>query len=460
SGLPVTIAILTNDTDPENDIDPSSVQLVGTSQPGDSLVVDGQGTWSVEHSTGSVKFTPVPDFTADPDPVSYTVSDTDGLTSTPATITVIVNHLPLAVVDVTKTIEGGESVSGNLLTNEVALGDLPTTVITVTQGSQNIAIGQSSTTAAGGQLLINAEGSYTYAPPAKIDVSEEGLTEVFDYTIADKDGEISSATLTVVVKNATVTTGSSIQISNPPVVVPPTVTPPVIAPVVPQITAPGLLAVVDKQDTSIIGNTYNADGQQSNNDLMMFAPMQHFDITLAGSIPNQVVLELQPYSFSIPSSTFRHSDPNEELEFKATRIDGTSLPDWLHFNTKTMKFTGEPPKGAIDERVLITARDTYGNEVHATFTVRVSKDNAATPGTSAVTPESVEALPNQQPNTVPDELPPENGSEQNAPVEDKSVSVQPQAAVGKSGLSEQIYVVGNLSKLQESRALLDSLKYL
>ncbi len=87
-GQAVVINVLSNDTDPENDLDPTSVQIVGTANPGDSLVVAGQGTWSVNPTTGAITFRPISGFIGDPTPISYTVMDRTGLISNPATVTV------------------------------------------------------------------------------------------------------------------------------------------------------------------------------------------------------------------------------------------------------------------------------------------------------------------------------------------------------------------------------------
>ena len=158
--------------------------------------------------------------------------------------------------------------------------------------------------------------------------------------------------------------------------------------------------------------------------LSLYEPIRHYTIYLTGSLRDQVVLELEPYSFTIPRWMFRHSDPNEQLEFEAARSDGSSLPEWLKFNPNTLKFSGIPPRCANNERVMVTARDSYGNEVHITFSVHVNRERVST---------------NQKLKAAQ--------------------SCEP-AGVGKSTLSQQIHAVGKLNKLQESRALLNSLKQL
>ncbi len=89
AGSAVTIAVLGNDSDPDNAIDPASVEITGSSGPGASLTVSGQGTWSVNSSTGAITFTPEMGFIGSPAPITYTVADIAGGRSAPATVTVM-----------------------------------------------------------------------------------------------------------------------------------------------------------------------------------------------------------------------------------------------------------------------------------------------------------------------------------------------------------------------------------
>ncbi|MDN3454657.1 Ig-like domain-containing protein, partial [Psychrobacter sp. APC 3350] len=87
-GQPVVVDVLSNDTDLEGDIDPTSVKLINpdTGLEVTSLTVPGEGAWDVDPSTGVVTFTPETGFTGDPTPVDYVVSDLTGNKSNPATI--------------------------------------------------------------------------------------------------------------------------------------------------------------------------------------------------------------------------------------------------------------------------------------------------------------------------------------------------------------------------------------
>ncbi|MDO9103620.1 MAG: putative Ig domain-containing protein, partial [Methylovulum sp.] len=434
TGQTVTIDVLGNDS--EHDTAPSSVHIVGTAQPGDSLSVAGEGVWTVDTLTGAITFTPELGNTGDPTPVSYTVMDSSGLMSNVAIVSVDMDNLPVATADTNAAVEGGDTITGNVLDNEALLGDGPTTVTSADQNGIVISIGSSFTTLAGGKLTLNADGTYFYTPPIEGNVPTSGVTEIFNYYMVDVDGDLSSATLTIVVNNSNITPGSLIQLSNPNMI-------------------PALnLTINDDEDDWHVINQFHSDEVLPFDEIMMYASLQDYQLSLAGSLPNRVVLELEPFSFDIPSWAFRHTDPNEQLEFTATRVDGSPLPDWLHFNSKTLKFSGKPPKGATDERVMVTARDEYGNEVHTTFTVHVNTEDETNRSTPINDPENKPAN--------------ENSTSPEATVEPAEITVQyehgpnenHQATVGKFGFSEQIYVAGKLSKLQESRALLDSLRYL
>ena len=58
------------------------------------LVVPGEGTWSVNTTTGAIIFTPVDGYSGDPTPIRYTVADDQGNRSNEATVTVVSAGLP------------------------------------------------------------------------------------------------------------------------------------------------------------------------------------------------------------------------------------------------------------------------------------------------------------------------------------------------------------------------------
>lgn len=88
-GAPVTIDVLANDIGGDT-VDPTTVQLVGTENPGDPLIVPGEGVYTIDPVTGAITFTPEVGFIGDPTPVQYTVADAEGSRSDPASISISV----------------------------------------------------------------------------------------------------------------------------------------------------------------------------------------------------------------------------------------------------------------------------------------------------------------------------------------------------------------------------------
>ncbi|MEE9333680.1 MAG: Ig-like domain-containing protein, partial [Granulosicoccaceae bacterium] len=123
----------------------------------------------------------------------YTITDSDSETSSSTlTITISPSPLtPLARPDVNSVTAGGDTVTGDVLIND-DLGNEPTlvTAISITNTDN------------GGVFNLQAEGSYTYTPPATI---SGVVTEQFAYTIIDSDGETSSSTLTITINPASLT---------------------------------------------------------------------------------------------------------------------------------------------------------------------------------------------------------------------------------------------------------------
>ena len=115
-GTPVTLKVLANDTAGDTPV-ASTLKIVGTSNPGDPLVVPGEGTWSVNPTNGDITFTPLAGFTGNPTPIRYTVNDAQGNPSLPATVVVdYTPQPPVAVNDESRANKAGPvslSVTGN-----------------------------------------------------------------------------------------------------------------------------------------------------------------------------------------------------------------------------------------------------------------------------------------------------------------------------------------------------------
>ena len=143
------------------------------------------------------------------------VSDSDGNPADDATgdlIIDIVNDAPIARDDTDSVVEG-DATNGNVLTGAGGDGNpagadtpgaddyAPNTVVGVVTGG-NDAVDTNNPATVGvvivgtfGNLVLNADGSYTYTATA-VD-PPENAEDVFTYTIIDNDGNMDSATLTI-----------------------------------------------------------------------------------------------------------------------------------------------------------------------------------------------------------------------------------------------------------------------
>jgi Cadherin-like domain/Putative Ig domain len=302
-----------------------------------------------------------------------------------------------------------------LLANDLDL-DGDTLTITSVQGAVN-----------GSVALVS--GNVVFTPNANYNGPAS-----FTYTVSDGNGGTSTATvnLTIGAVNDPLPSvenldnnGSLILLSNP--------TPPLFPP-----STGGSYSLLPFREPNL---TWNSTEPYNASRLSLYGNLLDYDLYLTGSLRNQVIQELQNYSFSVPPGTFRHTNPNEQLEYEATQLDGSPLPSWLHFDPKDLKFSGVPPKGAMNTEVMVKASDHYGNEAFATFKVIVNKDRDYSDRGS----HRLNIKRDQQPHH---------------PAQRGAVMDQQAIVVGKLGFNEQLHSAGKLSRLLESRALLNSLSQL
>ena len=170
-GGTTTIALTGNDTD--TNLDPASVQITQPSTSG-SLTVNADGTVTYIHNGAEVLS----------DSFQYTVKDTQGAISNPATVNVTitpVNDAPVASDDSAMVFEGGTVSFFVAVDDADAENRLDHTSVTITQQPTH------------GTLTVDADGSVNY-----VHNGDEDATDTFKYTVNDLDGATSNeATVTV-----------------------------------------------------------------------------------------------------------------------------------------------------------------------------------------------------------------------------------------------------------------------
>ncbi len=172
-------------------------------------------TWlSIDPVTGILTGTPPADAsqlstTGNPGEyrITVTVSDPDGATATTTITLAVTNVAPIATDDAAMVGEDAAVVTGNVITDAVT-GDTdgapdsdPLKVASALQGATPITIGVPFTTAGGGVLTLNADGSYTFAPGNAYNGLDTGetATETITYTVDDGNGGSATAVLVITV---------------------------------------------------------------------------------------------------------------------------------------------------------------------------------------------------------------------------------------------------------------------
>ncbi|WP_076585751.1 DUF7507 domain-containing protein [Solilutibacter tolerans] len=211
-GTATTLNVVGNDTDPNNNLDPTTVVMVNPpagstlSADGKTLTVPGEGTWSVNPTTGAITFTPVSTFFGDPTPISYTVADTTGLVSNVATVTVdYPQDAPVANNDSAVTPQNAP-VTTNVLANDSSTGaPLDPTSVTVTTASPN------------GTTTVNADGTITFTPTPGFSGTTTYTYQVCDTSTPTPVCDTAVVTVTVGANTLTVTDDAASTPQNTPV---------------------------------------------------------------------------------------------------------------------------------------------------------------------------------------------------------------------------------------------------
>ncbi len=180
-GTRVTVDVLAND---RGDFDPTSVRLLDGGGPVPSLTVPGEGTWSVDPTSGAISFVPEAGFTGDPTPVRYQVTDAIGQV---ATADVTVGYVPEAVDDTALDIATGAPAVVDVLANDVGSLDPASVRFAANGGTTLLAPGQ------GTWSIDPATGSVTFTPL----VGFRGNPDPVIYRATDATGDTVQATVTV-----------------------------------------------------------------------------------------------------------------------------------------------------------------------------------------------------------------------------------------------------------------------
>lgn len=178
-GVPITLSVLANDSDPDGN---TPLSITALTQP-----ATGQGTVALSGTTAVIYTPPAVVNAPLTTTFTYKAQDIKGLASaTPATVTITVapNQPPVAVADSVATL--GVAIPISVLANDTdPEGNVPLAVASVTQPPA-------------GRGTVSSNGTViTYTPPATVTTA---FTTTFTYFVKDSFGAVSVSPATVTVQ--------------------------------------------------------------------------------------------------------------------------------------------------------------------------------------------------------------------------------------------------------------------
>ncbi len=372
-----------------------------------TLQADGSYTYALDNNALAVQSLAQGQIVTE----TFSYAATDGITSTPSTLTVTItgtNDVPVTTVDMAAVQEDVIlTASGNVLANDTDV-DQGTVLSVVNAG---VFAGQYGT------LTLNADGSYTYAlDNASLGVQSlaqgQVVTETFAYQATDGITSTPS-TLTVTItgtNDAPVTTVDTAAVQEDLSI---TATGNVLANdtdvdqgTVLTVANAGVFAgqygqlslLADGSYTYALDNaSYKVQSLAAGQTVTETFAYQASDgitstpstltVTITGTndapvvataIADQQTLEDMPFSFTVPADTFYDIDQGDVLSYSATMADGSALPGWLKFDAVTRTFSGVPSNWDVAVlNVSVTATDTGGLSATDTFVLDVQNVNDA-----------------------------------------------------------------------------------
>ncbi len=406
--------VLPNDTDADGGtlkVTQFSIAGVDVFGAGTYAVIPGVGALVI-NATGEFVFSPLPDYHGPVPQITYTVSDGDNSSVAVLSFSDVRDTKPVAVDDGTFTVSPGSSTSGNVLLNDSDPNHDPLHITRFSIAGVGIFSSGTLVNIPGvGFFIMFSTGEFTFTP----NPDYEGSVPTIIYTVSDGETfDTGDLKLEIAANNPNI--GPLIMLSNP---------------------NPSLMQPNTREGGSFSpfiepGRKWIKEGEYNLLIPRLYGNLQDYDLYLSGWLHDQYVVELEVYGFYVPYGTFEHSNPNEQLEYAATQINSAPLPSWLDFDPKLLKFSGIPPKGALDVEVMVKAWDRYGNKASATFKVIVSHERTQVgKGIAKIKTERARINSANEINV-------------HHPIKNMS-------------LNEQVGRMSKLSRVMESRALLNSL---
>lgn len=356
----VSIKVLSNDTDPNND------KLTVT-----AVAAPSKGTAAIG-ADGSITYTPALKFVGI-DSFTYTINDGQGHSATGTVSVTVVSGTPVAVDDTAAT-SLGKAVDISVLRND---SDPQNDTLSVTAVTNPLF----------GKATVGTGGVITYKPNSTF-----SGTDNFTYTASDGQGHTATANVQVTVSSGVPTAVDDTATTNQGV--------PVEVHVLDNDSDPesdplSIVAVsVPGHGTAVVGKsgivtytpssgfygldafTYTiSDGQGHTDSAFVDVVVTGVNRapTLANPVPDQANVPTQTFfRYTLSANTFTDPDLGDVLTYSASQVDGSALPSWLVFDPGSHDFLGTPGDGDVGSfNIKVTATDRSFKSASDIFTISV-----------------------------------------------------------------------------------------
>ncbi len=189
---PVTVDIFAND--PIKDPILSTLQIKGTTNAGDPLVVKGEGTWVIHRD--KIIFTPFDGFLGDPTPIEYIVQNNEGESTNYGKVKIF---YPVKARDNTAYTDPGVPVTIDILGDDNGNLEKSSVILIIPEGfpvpDTTISTdGKTITVPNEGIWQVNEDGTVTFTPDPLL----VGSPTSIEYSVFNKDGDkVAGAKITV-----------------------------------------------------------------------------------------------------------------------------------------------------------------------------------------------------------------------------------------------------------------------
>lgn len=324
---PVSLSLVTNDSDIDNALATNSIDLNQTLAGVQSTLTNSFGSWSV-NTSGLLTFTPALNFNGVAS-INYTIKDVSSAVSNVAQVVINVNPINDAPIAVNNNATTNEDVaiSFNVLTNDTDVDNLlDSTSIDLDLSASGL---QNSLSTSSGSWSVNSSGILTFSP----NLNYFGLASI-SYNVKDVLGLTSNnATITITV-NSVNDAPDSIELSS---------------------------NVLNENQISVIGDFNSFDIDQ----------LQTFTYTLCPGLG-----DFDNSNFSISNgqltniSTFNFEDGDDySIRVRSTDQDGLSIEQIFIIQVMNVN----------DIQITETINNTYCNGLNANGTISITPSNTNGP---------------------------------------------------------------------------------